>query len=106
MEWPAEQKHAQKQKGHAAYDLGGGHRQVRRNRRRSGQFVFTFRPNEAVEKVLAGLSCGISGVACPLSQPVGLNSLILSQKKLFTAKDAKDAKENKVQALSSRAPIW
>jgi hypothetical protein len=27
-------------------------------------------------------------------------------RKLFTAKDAKDAKENKVQALSSRSPIW
>jgi hypothetical protein len=30
---------------------------------------------------------------------------LINPEKLFTAKDAKDAKENKVQALSSRSPI-
>jgi hypothetical protein len=37
-------------------------------------------------------------------QPVKFETLILEE--LFTAKDAKDAKENEVQALSLRSAIW
>jgi hypothetical protein len=31
---------------------------------------------------------------------------VKGKKKLFTAKEAKDAKENKVQTLSLRSSIW
>ena len=71
---------------------------------------------EEIGEVLlqTGVYCGIAAaedsfrIAQEAFREPGVagNCAIYLEKKLFTAKDAKDAKENKVQALSSRSPIW